>query len=482
MDYLVKLGGNSLVRRWAKRLPLPVALPPQLRRRTLAWRDRMLADARVTLTASAEGPMLTALGQTLAPLGTRVTWAGAAQLASAFQQPADAWAEPVTVEPMERADTLDTGRPERCDALLFDATQMERLDELDELYRFFQPRLGDLSANGRVIVLGRPVIAAEPSAAVVMQALEGFTRSLAKELGRRGVTVNLVRVSRGAEARSAATLAFLLSDFSSFVSAQPLYVTAAARAQSVNTYFRALQSRVALVTGAARGIGAAIARALSREGARVVLIDRPEEDAAVTRLARELNGLVLLTDLAFPHADTQIADFVSEQLGALDIIVHNAGVTRDKTLRRMSPEQWGMALDVNLRAPVRINETLLQRNLLRDFGRIIVLSSVGGIAGNAGQTNYAASKAGLIGHVRTMSVALADRGITVNAVAPGLIETRMTQQMPVTVREAARRLSALGQGGVPEDVAEAVTFFALPMSSGLTGSVLRVCGGALVGA
>lgn len=480
MDYLVKLGGNPLVRQWAKRLALPVALPPPLRRRTLAWQDRMLADARITLTASGAGPMLTALGRTLAPLGLRVTWVGPARLADAFQMPADAWAQPVTVE-LEQAAAQAEGAPsERTDVLLFDATEMETLEQLEELYHFFHPRLSNLAANGRVLVLARSVGTHPPAA--TMQALEGFTRSLAKELGRRGVTVNLLRVEAGAEARSAGVLAFLLSDFSSFVSAQPFTVTAAARTRPVETYFRSLQSRVALVTGAARGIGAAVSRALSREGARVIVVDRPEEDAAVTRLARELNGRVLLADLAAPGADAQIADFVAEQGGALDIIVHNAGITRDKTLRRMSPEQWRQTLAVNLLAPVQINETLLQRNLLRDFGRIIVLSSVGGIAGNAGQTNYAASKAGLIGHVRVMAHALAERGITVNAVAPGLIETRMTQQMPVTVREAARRLSALGQGGLPEDVAEAVTFLALPISSGLTGSVMRVCGGALVGA
>jgi 3-oxoacyl-[acyl-carrier protein] reductase len=153
-------------------------------------------------------------------------------------------------------------------------------------------------------------------------------------------------------------------------------------------------------------------------------------------------------------------------------------VTRDRTLARMSAEEWDQALAINLEAIVRIDEVLP----LRDGGREICLSSVAGIAGNAGQTNYAASKAGVIGHVRQRAATLAGRGITVNAVAPGFIETRLTDVLPVMVREAARRLSALGQGGLPRDVAEVITFLATPGALGVNGAVLRVCGGLFVGA
>jgi 3-oxoacyl-[acyl-carrier protein] reductase len=136
---------------------------------------------------------------------------------------------------------------------------------------------------------------------------------------------------------------------------------------------------------------------------------------------------------------------------------------------------------VNLAAVVRITDALLLR-ALRDGGRIVCLSSVSGIAGNVGQTNYSASKAALIGYVDALGTQLAPRGITANAIAPGFIETRMTAAIPMMIREAGRRLSALGQGGLPEDVAQAITFLASPGAQGITGTTLRVCGGALIGA
>jgi 3-oxoacyl-[acyl-carrier protein] reductase len=163
------------------------------------------------------------------------------------------------------------------------------------------------------------------------------------------------------------------------------------------------------------------------------------------------------------------------------VVVHNAGVTRDKTLARMKPELWDQAVDINLGAVVRITQVLLE-GTLRDEGRIVCLSSVAGIAGNMGQTNYAASKRGIIGYIENLAPAVAKRGITVNAIAPGFIETRLTAAMPVAIREVARRLSALGQGGQPRDVAEAITFLSTPGADGITGRVLRVCGGAFVGA
>jgi len=166
----------------------------------------------------------------------------------------------------------------------------------------------------------------------------------------------------------------------------------------------------------------------------------------------------------------------------VDIVVHNAGITRDKTLAKMSEDWWRQAVEVNLAAVVRINEALLGAKAIREGGRIICLSSVAGIAGNVGQSNYAASKRGLVSYVAYLAAEVASDGITVNAIAPGFIETRLTAVMPVMIREGARRLSALGQGGQPEDVGHAITFLATPGSVGITGSVLRVCGGALVGA
>jgi 3-oxoacyl-[acyl-carrier protein] reductase len=148
----------------------------------------------------------------------------------------------------------------------------------------------------------------------------------------------------------------------------------------------------------------------------------------------------------------------------------------------MKADAWDMAVDINLGAVVRITDRLLEDSVLRPGGRIICLSSVSGIAGNRGQTNYSASKAGIVGFVEALASKVAKKGITVNAIAPGFIETRLTSAMPVAIREAARRLSALGQGGKPEDVGQAITFLATPGAVGLTGQTVRVCGGGLVGA
>jgi 3-oxoacyl-[acyl-carrier protein] reductase len=242
-----------------------------------------------------------------------------------------------------------------------------------------------------------------------------------------------------------------------------------------------LDGKVALVTGAARGIGAATAKLLAGEGAHVVCLDRPADDQLVSQVARDIGGSVLLVDVTDPEAPAKIAAALADAHGGVDIVVHNAGVTRDKTLANMKRELWDSAIDINLAAVARITDALLD-GVLRDDGRIICLSSVAGIAGNMGQTNYAASKAGIIGFVEAQAAALAKRGITVNAIAPGFIETRLTMAIPVMIREVGRRLAALGQGGLPQDVGEAITFLSTPASVGLTGTVLRVCGGAFIGA
>jgi 3-oxoacyl-[acyl-carrier protein] reductase len=274
-------------------------------------------------------------------------------------------------------------------------------------------------------------------------------------------------------------LRWLLDPRSAFVTAQSFAVSARAKAGKPAAFVRPLDGQVALVTGAARGIGRATAVALAAEGARVVCVDRVEDSKDTSELARAIGGDTLLLDVTAPDAPAKIV----AALGArgVDIVVHNAGITRDKTLARMKAEHWDAVLDVNLAAVVRITDALLPK-ALRDGGRIICLSSVSGIAGNVGQTNYSASKAALIGYVDALASQLAPRGITANAIAPGFIETRMTAAIPMMIREAGRRLSALGQGGLPEDVAAAITFLASPGAQGITGSTLRVCGGALIGA
>jgi 3-oxoacyl-[acyl-carrier protein] reductase len=148
----------------------------------------------------------------------------------------------------------------------------------------------------------------------------------------------------------------------------------------------------------------------------------------------------------------------------------------------MTQEQWSKVIAINLTAPQRITEELLARDAIRRNGRIVGVSSISGIAGNAGQTNYSTSKAGVIGFVRAYAPALAKRGVTINAVAPGFVETQMTAAMPIAIREAGRRMNSLSQGGLPVDVAETVAWLAGPGSGGVTGNIVRVCGQSLIGA
>jgi 3-oxoacyl-[acyl-carrier protein] reductase len=350
---------------------------------------------------------------------------------------------------------------------------------LRALYDFVQPLVGRIARSGRLVVLTQTSDAGNPQAAAAQAALEGFVRSVAKEIGRVGATANLVIVTRGAEPRLAPVLRFVLSPRSAFVSGQPILVNTRAKAVVEPPLVRSLEKKIALVTGAARGIGEATARALAQEGAHVVCLDRPADDGPTSQLARSIGGTALGADMGDAEAPARIADAL-RALGGVDIVVHNAGITRDKTLGRMKPEVWDQVLDINLAAVIRTTTAL--EPLLRDYARIVCLSSIAGIAGNMGQTNYSASKAGIIGFVRAKAQQLADRGITVNAVAPGFIETRMTAAIPVAIREVARRLSALGQGGLPEDVAQTITFLASPGAHGITGRTLRVCGGAFVGA
>ena len=231
---------------------------------------------------------------------------------------------------------------------------------------------------------------------------------------------------------------------------------------------RPLAGKVALVTGAARGIGAAIAEVLARDGAEVVALD--------------LEGAELNLDITDPEAPQAIAEHLRAEHGGVDVVVHNAGITRDKTIGRMSDEGWSQVLDINLSSEERINDALLEGDLLREHGRIVCVSSISGIAGNAGQTNYATSKAGVIGMVDALAPVMAERGATINAVAPGFIETQMTAKVPIALREAGRRMNSLSQGGLPVDVAETIAWLASPGSGGVNGNVVRVCGQSLLGA
>jgi len=214
----------------------------------------------------------------------------------------------------------------------------------------------------------------------------------------------------------------------------------------------------------------------------VIGLDVPALERELEETIGELGGSTLVLDITDEDAPAQIASHLLESHGGVDVIVHNAGVTRDKTLGRMRDEQWDKVIAINLTAQERINEELLTRDAIRQNGRIVCVSSMSGIAGNAGQTNYAASKAGVIGMVHATAPAVGKKQLTINAVAPGFIETQMTAAMPIATREAGRRMNSLAQGGLPVDVAETIAWYASPASGGVNGTVVRVCGQSLVGA
>lgn len=380
--------------------------------------------------------------------------------------------------------TFASGNDSKYGALVFDATGIADVEGLRELYTFFQPVIRNLAPSARVVVIGTtPDEAGSVDAQIAQRSLEGFTRSVGKEV-KRGATAQLVYVSPDSSAGQsglASTLRFLLSAKSAFVSGQVIRVGAADSTAPAD-WDRPLDGKVAIVTGAARGIGATIAEVLSRDGAHVICADIPAAGEALSETANKVGGTSLALDVSAPDAGETLAAHVLERHGGADIVVHNAGITRDKTLANMDDARWDSVIAVNLLAPQRITDALVAKGALEEGGRVIDVSSIAGIAGNRGQTNYGTSKAGVIGLVDATAPVLAKKDITINAVAPGFIETAMTAAIPFATREAGRRMSSLLQGGETVDVAETVAYFASPASNAVTGNVVRVCGQSLLGA
>ena len=375
----------------------------------------------------------------------------------------------------------DAPADQRWKGLVFDATGIGSSEDLRELWAFFHPTIRRLAPSGRLIVLGTPPEeCAEARSATAQRALEGFVRAAGKEV-RYGATAQLLYVAPGSESRIGSSLRFFLSPRSAYVSGQLARIGAGRDVPEIDPD-RPLHGKVALVTGASRGIGEAIARTLERDGAHVVGLDVPDLAGDLESVTASIGGSMIVSDITDPEAPALICDELAANHGGVDVVVHNAGVTRDKTLGGMREEGWTLLMEINLSSEERIDEALLERDLLNEGGRVVCVSSMSGIAGNAGQTNYATSKAGVIGMVQSMASTFAERGATINAVAPGFIETKMTAAMPLAPREAGRRMNSLSQGGLPVDVAETIAWFASPASTGLNGNVVRVCGQSLIGA
>lgn len=375
------------------------------------------------------------------------------------------------------------GKPgEKVKALVFDATGLTDSTQSEALYTFFHDAARSVLPCGRVVILGRPPEGCKsPRQATIQRALEGLSRSLAKEL-KKAIAVQLVYVAEGAEAQIESTLRFLLSPRCAYVSAQVIRI-----GQPVGTlatpadWSKPLAGKKVLVTGASRGIGASIAEVMAREGATVICLDVPQAQPGLDEVAAKLGGTAIALDIGADDAPQKLVQAAKAD-GGWDVVVHNAGITRDKTIANMKEHLWQMVVNVNLSTQERINDVLVESGALKAGGRIVCVSSISGIAGNLGQTNYALSKAGVVGMVQSTAPIFAKSGITINAVAPGFIETQMTAAIPFAIREAGRRMNSMSQGGLPQDVAEAIAWLASPASSGLTGNVVRVCGQSLIGA
>ena len=340
-----------------------------------------------------------------------------------------------------------------------------------------------LAPGARVVTISRPAGDEDPARDAARGGVEGFLRSLAHEM-RGGATANglLVEDDVALEAPSViGALRFFLSARSAFITGQFLTVSSAAGSATADRALP-LAGRTALVTGAARGIGAAIARTLAADGARLVVLDVPGAGTELSRLANELRAVPIQLDVTAEGAGGRLVAALRERGLSLDAVVLNAGITRDKLLANMTADRWDPVLAVNITSQISLTDALIDAgDVLGEQPRVVSLASTSGIAGNRGQTNYAASKAGVIAFVDALAARLEPLDGTANAVAPGFIETEMTAKMPALTREIARRLNSPQQGGLPVDVAEAISFLASAEAGGIRGETLRVCGQNMVG-
>jgi 3-oxoacyl-[acyl-carrier protein] reductase len=242
-----------------------------------------------------------------------------------------------------------------------------------------------------------------------------------------------------------------------------------------------LGGKIAVVTGGAQGIGLAIAETLAGQGAHLVIADIQEEKAEV--VAGEISAntgqqaIAVKVDVVDSASSKAMIDRAIDEFGRVDILVNNAGTTRDNLIMRMSEADWDLILNINLKGAFNCSKAVVRPMMKQRYGRIINMSSVSGLAGQAGQTNYSSSKAGLVGLTKALAKELGGRNITVNAVAPGFIETELTANLPQEIKDWGIQLTPLGRFGQPEDVAMAVAFLASDEAGFITGHVLSVDGG-----
>lgn len=371
------------------------------------------------------------------------------------------------------------------DALTVDARQVKDEAGLKEVFNQLQTGVKNLNANGKVLIFGlQPESLSHVAHATYQRALDGISRSLAKELGGRGTTVNLLQVPADAELSNfSIPQQFFTSGRSAFITAQTL------RLDNSKPFSCDLSNRICVVTGGAGGIGSATVKRLASEGATVIIADVPQMEERAKSLLSDTSTSLSTSKVSFMGADLtnedarkQLLDTIKEKFGRIDVLINNAGITRDKTLKNMPEHYWDQVIAINLTAVINLSEEALALGLITEGGRIISTSSISGIAGNFGQTNYTATKAALIGYSASRSKALKTQGITINAIAPGYIETDMVKTMPLMTRIFAERLTSLAQAGKPEDIAEAMAFLAHPGAQSINGQVLRVCGGSFLGA
>jgi 3-oxoacyl-[acyl-carrier protein] reductase len=486
-----------------KRVAAALGLPRPVKLRRYAAGQPLLVGPAL-LVGVGQAPLLPEIERILRSADVAMLTHGAIRDAQAVIE------QPVTDQAVTDQAVTDEGVTRdgvRLGAVVIDVSAAHAVQDLESLRAMLAPSLRQLDACARVVLVGTPPDnLAESAPAATQRALGGFIRSVGKEL-RQGATANLLYAGSGLKPGSPpgsgraleSTLRFLLSARSAYVDGQVVRVEMAGmrgRRTPVEVslpadWSRPLAGRVALVTGASRGIGASIAEVLARDGAQVICLDVPAAGEALAAVANKVGGTAFQLDITAPDAGERVAAHVVQRHGGtLDVLIHNAGVTRDKLLVNTDAQRWGTVLGVNLEAQLRINDVLLDpargsnAGGLADGGRIVTVSSTSGIAGNRGQASYAASKAGLIGMVESLAHAeyVAARGITVNAVAPGFIETEMTARMPLATREIGRRVNSLGQGGQPVDVAETIAWLAQSASAGMSGQVVRVCGQSVLGA